>query len=278
MAGSGGRKRSGTRSKSSRVRGKAGGRRFGLVGAAGFVALGAVLALAVTDRGDLGSTAGAAYQQLASFVSSPQQPGGRVARQKVGEPKKLQAERKPAAADRPVETAALPSARPPRPPKPVGGSEAAASSPAMQADDTLRTAAVPMPRPRSPVAAAPEPRGMRLTGLKFPICGEVPSKNCVVDGDTFVVGGKAFRVADIDTPEGGDPKCAREAELADKARSRLQQLLNAGPLELRAVDRDQDVYGRKLRTVHRDGRSLGETLVEEGLAHRWIGRKQSWCT
>ena len=30
-------------------------------------------------------------------------------------------------------------------------------------------------------------------------------------------------------------------------------------------------------TVHRDGRSIGETLVADGLAHEWRGRKESWC-
>ncbi|BAR63406.1 putative staphylococcal nuclease (plasmid) [Bradyrhizobium diazoefficiens] len=43
-------------------------------------------------------------------------------------------------------------------------------------------------------------------------------------------------------------------------------LLNAGGFTLVSGWRDTDRYGRKLRTVTRAARSLGETLVEEGLA------------
>ncbi|MBX3575347.1 MAG: thermonuclease family protein [Mesorhizobium sp.] len=109
------------------------------------------------------------------------------------------------------------------------------------------------------------------------MCGEGGGRNCVVDGDTFVLNGKAVRVADIDTPEAGNPKCRREAELAEKATRRLRDLLNAGPLDLVAQPRDEDIYGRKLRTVMRDGRSIGDTLIAEGLARRWTGSKKSWC-
>ena len=51
------------------------------------------------------------------------------------------------------------------------------------------------------------------------------------------------------------------------------------PFELvpAADGRDEDRFGRKLRRVVRDGRSLGEQLVAEGLAHRWGGRKLPWC-
>jgi endonuclease YncB( thermonuclease family) len=33
--------------------------------------------------------------------------------------------------------------------------------------------------------------------------------------------------------------------------------------------RDEDKYGRKLRTVTRAGHSLGDTLIDEGLARHW---------
>jgi endonuclease YncB( thermonuclease family) len=36
-------------------------------------------------------------------------------------------------------------------------------------------------------------------------------------------------------------------------------------------------YGRKLRILVRNGRSLGDTLVAEGLARRWDGARRSWC-
>ena len=59
---------------------------------------------------------------------------------------------------------------------------------------------------------------------------------------------------------------------------RLAELLNPGPFTLaRAPGRDRDRYGRLLRTVTRQGESLGAALVREGLAETWQGRRGSWC-
>jgi endonuclease YncB( thermonuclease family) len=102
--------------------------------------------------------------------------------------------------------------------------------------------------------------------------------NCVVDGDTLWIGGVKIRVADIDTPEIGTPGCAYEKALGEKATGRLIQLVNAGPFETRKwPNRDADRYGRKLRVLVRDGRSLGDVLVSEGLARAWTGRRLPWC-
>ena len=46
---------------------------------------------------------------------------------------------------------------------------------------------------------------------------------------------------------------------------------------LQHIDRDQDQYGRDLRIITRDGQSLGDTLVAEGLAERWQGYRRDWC-
>jgi micrococcal nuclease len=66
--------------------------------------------------------------------------------------------------------------------------------------------------------------------------------------------------------------------LAERATQRMGALLGAGPFELRPNPdgRDEDRYGRKLRIVTRDGRSLGGMLVAEGLARPWTGRRRSW--
>jgi len=101
--------------------------------------------------------------------------------------------------------------------------------------------------------------------------------NCVVDGDTFRHRGVRIRIADIDTPEVRDYRCLAEKALGDRATDRLRELLSAGPFQLRSIDRDEDVYGRKLRIVMRDGRSIGEQLISEGLAQRWSGSKAKWC-
>ena len=62
-----------------------------------------------------------------------------------------------------------------------------------------------------------------------------------------------------------------------RATERLAELLNAGPFTLSTIDRDDDQYGRKLRIVSRDGQSLGQRLVAEGLAHEWQGYRRGWC-
>ena len=111
----------------------------------------------------------------------------------------------------------------------------------------------------------------------FPYCGEGRHVTCVVDGDTFWLSGEKIRIADIDTPELSPPRCEAERVKGEAAKRRLRELLNAGPFSLVAGLRDEDRYGRKLRTVTRQGRSIGETLVEEGLAHRWGGPRRSWC-
>jgi micrococcal nuclease len=100
----------------------------------------------------------------------------------------------------------------------------------------------------------------------------------VIDGDTFDYGGTRIRIADIDTPE-IEGRCAYETALAARATRRLGALLAAGAFELRplASGRDEDRYGRKLRIVTRGGRSLGDTLVAEGLARTWTGRREPWC-
>jgi endonuclease YncB( thermonuclease family) len=101
--------------------------------------------------------------------------------------------------------------------------------------------------------------------------------NCVIDGDTFRHNGEKIRIADIDAPEVRDFKCSSEKLLGDRATERLRELLSAGQFELASIDRDEDVYGRKLRVVVRDGQSLGAQLVDEGLARRWTGSRRSWC-
>ena len=112
----------------------------------------------------------------------------------------------------------------------------------------------------------------------FTLCHTGGGTNCVVDGDTIWLDGEKIRVADIDTPETHGPKCPSEGELGERATRRLHQLVNAGPFSVSAIgSRDTDRYGRKLRVLTRDGRSLGDQLVSEGLARTWTGRREPWC-
>lgn len=99
-----------------------------------------------------------------------------------------------------------------------------------------------------------------------------------MDGDTLWSHGVKIRIADIDTQEISQPGCAAEKALGEEATIRLIELVNGGPFQMQAwPGRDEDKYGRKLRVLVRDGRSLGDILVSERLARTWTGRRQPWC-
>ncbi|MGH6786078.1 MAG: thermonuclease family protein [Novosphingobium sp.] len=112
---------------------------------------------------------------------------------------------------------------------------------------------------------------------RFEACDGPDRFTCVVDGDTFWYRGTKIRIADINTPETGEPGCAAEAELGARAAQRLLALLNAGPFTLEVQGRATDRYGRALRVVTRGGSSLGDRLVAEGLAEPWRGKRSDWC-
>jgi micrococcal nuclease len=112
---------------------------------------------------------------------------------------------------------------------------------------------------------------------QFGICSGSGRVTCVVDGDTIWYRGDKIRLADINTPEISRPACAEEARLGTEARDRLADLLNAGAFSLETEGHAVDRYGRLLRIVTRNGTSLGDTLVAEGLAEQWQGRRSGWC-
>jgi micrococcal nuclease len=117
----------------------------------------------------------------------------------------------------------------------------------------------------------------RESGL-FTICKGTHRVTCVVDGDTIWYQGTKIRIADINAPEISHPQCDSEEALGDQARDRLLALLNAGPFTIASTEsRDTDRYGRALRSLTRGGHSLGEALVQEGLAERWTGHRRNWC-
>ena len=146
--------------------------------------------------------------------------------------------------------------------------------------------------PSAPASAAPNPYAEAerspeiLEGQERPV-RTLPSEGGaqvqaaairIIDGDTFDYGSMRVRIADIDTPEVRG-RCAYETDLAGRATNRLRALLAGGDIALHAAPggRDEDRYGRKLRIVTRDGRSVGDTLVAEGLARTWTGRREPWC-
>jgi micrococcal nuclease len=113
---------------------------------------------------------------------------------------------------------------------------------------------------------------------RFADCHIGGGTDCVVDGDTFRMGGVRIRIDDIDTPETHPARCAREAELGAAATRRLRALLNSGEVVLASSGRDTDRYGRQLRLVTVGGRGIGDMLIAEGLARRYAGgHRAGWC-
>lgn len=121
------------------------------------------------------------------------------------------------------------------------------------------------------------PMSLLVLTAAFALCADPPRTTCVVDGDTFWINGEKVRIADINAPETTGAACAQERTLGLAATRRLLALLNAGPVTLVSGKRDRDRYGRALRVILRSGRSLGQQLVQEGLAEPWRGRRSDWC-
>jgi endonuclease YncB( thermonuclease family) len=135
---------------------------------------------------------------------------------------------------------------------------------------------VPAQVPASDDPATGSPSG--ATSTTFTFCAGRNGSNCVIDGDTFILGDETIRLGLIDAPELGNPACEAERELAQPAEQRLYTLLNAGAVSLQKVgDRDRDRFDRLLRDATVNGQSVSETLVSEGLARPWRGQKEPWC-
>ena len=127
--------------------------------------------------------------------------------------------------------------------------------------------------PIGPIAT----RAERITGT-FTRCGQGSSPACVVDGDTLRLGDRRVRLIGIDARELTDARCPGERALGERAADRLLVLVNSGNFDL--VGHRfylTDHYGRDLRLARRGGVSFGQTLVDEGLAHRYFGAKRAWC-
>lgn len=111
---------------------------------------------------------------------------------------------------------------------------------------------------------------------KLDVCKGGHRVTCVVDGDTLWLNGEKIRLEAFDAPEVSEPKCPAEKQLGDKATARLTELLNGADWKL-TKSGHKDKYRRTLGTISIGGKDVGDTLIAEGLAHRWIGHKTSWC-
>ncbi len=103
----------------------------------------------------------------------------------------------------------------------------------------------------------------------------------VTDGDTIRLNdGTRVRLVGFNTPEKFEPKCSREADLGNRASARLKELVatatstsvalvacscKAGTEGTRRCN-----YARSCGKLTVDGRDVGQTLIEEGLAVPFI--------
>jgi endonuclease YncB( thermonuclease family) len=103
----------------------------------------------------------------------------------------------------------------------------------------------------------------------------------MIDGDTIVWRGERWRLANHDAPEIVG-HCARERELAWRAKRRLEELLR-GPYTLQRVPcwhgYARDRYGRRCAIVRVGGKDVADVLIAEGLAVKFPqpSRHRPWC-
>lgn len=109
----------------------------------------------------------------------------------------------------------------------------------------------------------------------FPVCKGGKRVTCVVDGDTFWLRGEKIRVDGYDSPEMGEPKCARPAAGAVEARSALAQMLTSGEVSLDRTGTDR--YGRTLAVVTVDGIDIADVMIRAGHARRYTPGQKPWC-
>ncbi len=136
----------------------------------------------------------------------------------------------------------------------------------------------------TPYARA-EPTDIAKADVPAPIRGRAidaqPTRRMrVIDGDTLedMAADITYRIVNIDTPETGSrAQCTAERALGDRATDTARSLVShADDVEMRPTGRI-DRYGRTIAYVLIDGRDLGETLIAEGLARPWRGRREPWC-
>ena len=117
----------------------------------------------------------------------------------------------------------------------------------------------------------------------------------ITDGDTIRINGegKGMRLVGFNTPETIEPRCAEERALGQQAKARLRQLVSKGRLSLERVQcsckpgtqgTNTCNYGRSCGVLRVDGRDVGDILISEGLAARFICGARScpptprpWC-
>src|SRR5262245_34028176 len=108
----------------------------------------------------------------------------------------------------------------------------------------------------------------------------LPSDVRVLDGDTIEAHGAVYRLVGFDAPETGRrAQCASERDRGVFAKSRLIGLVAGGDLDLERVACSCRTgtegtrlcnHGRRCGTLKARGRDVGDILISEGLARRYV--------
>ncbi|AGB43218.1 hypothetical protein Mesau_00732 [Mesorhizobium australicum WSM2073] len=103
----------------------------------------------------------------------------------------------------------------------------------------------------------------------------------ITDGDTIRLDGsaKGTRLVGFNAPESIEPRCAVEADLGQRAKARLTELVASAKLELQMIPcscatgtegTDRCNYGRSCGSLFSNGQDVGDVLMSEGLAVPFI--------
>lgn len=140
-------------------------------------------------------------------------------------------------------------------------------------DESTGNGTIPRPSLSSNPAASPDKVGHDAKSYN--------QSFTVTDGDTIRLGdGTRVRLVGFNTPEKFEPQCSREAALGNRASARLKELVTAATstnVKLVACSCKPGThgtkkcnYGRSCGRLTVDGRDVGETLIDEGLAVSFI--------
>jgi len=150
-------------------------------------------------------------------------------------------------------------------------------------------------KPRDSQAMKPLPTVVRLDHAPSSALGGAinPNKIDVLDSETLLVDGKAYRLVGVSTPATGElAKCAVERQLAESVTKRLREIVAGGGLQFQRVscaceagtEGTERCNGRRFCGVLTSGgRDVGLILIGEGLARRYdcaatsCPAKGSWC-
>jgi len=123
-----------------------------------------------------------------------------------------------------------------------------------------------------PLLAAPAPAAAEEAG--FMLCEALPHITCVLSGDSFYLRGELIVLSDAEAPARYTSACPAASNRSWLAALKLRDLLNAGPFDLGEASHANEA---DLRLVTRHGRSIGEQLIEAGLAKARSTERASWC-